>query len=70
MPNKVHKPRLGAKRGGLAKIGSMKELQVALWEIIIKLKGEIVTKGELIESFAIEGRPPTSHAGRGVCPAA
>lgn len=38
----------------LAKIGSMRQLQVALWEVIDKLRNEIATKGELIDVLPLK----------------
>lgn len=52
--DKVVKPKLGAKRGGLAKIGGVAELQAALWEIIIKLKEELSEEGKLIEVLPLK----------------
>lgn len=55
MPNRVQpKPKLGARRGALAKIGDMKALQAALWEVIDRLKSEIATKGELIDVLPLK----------------
>lgn len=53
-PAKRAKPRLGASRGGLAKIGNMRDLQRALWEVIDKLRGEIKAKNELIDTLPLK----------------
>lgn len=50
MPRDRNLPKLGSARGGLAKIGSMHDLQEALWEIIAKLKGE----GKLIDVLPLK----------------
>lgn len=55
MPNRAQpKPRLGSARGSLAKIGDMRQLQAALWEVIDKLKSEMATKGELIDVLPLK----------------
>lgn len=48
------KPKLGSKRGGLAKIGTMRELQLALWEVIERLKTEIVQQGTIMEVLPLK----------------
>jgi hypothetical protein len=45
------RPKLGGKRGALSKIGSMEQLQAALWEIIAKLKSELTEQGTLSPRF-------------------
>jgi hypothetical protein len=48
------KPKLGAPRGSLAKLGDMKKLQDALWEIIAKLQEELAAQGTLIDALPLK----------------
>jgi hypothetical protein len=55
MPDgKDGKPKLGATRGALSKIGSLEELQAALWSIIDKLRGELSEQGTLLDTLPLK----------------
>jgi hypothetical protein len=55
MPDgKTTKPKLGSKRGSLAKLGTIQELQLALWEIILQLKDEIAKQGTLMDTLPLK----------------
>jgi hypothetical protein len=48
------RPKLGGKRGSLSKIGSVEQLQAALWEIIAKLRSELAEQGTLIDVLPLK----------------
>jgi hypothetical protein len=55
MPDNVEpKPKFSAERGVMARIGSIAELQAAVWEVIDKLRVEIGQQGTLMDSVPLK----------------